>query len=271
MRRFRGHFEDLRRARQDLAQRLVVVIFHTVDRPKRSRRERQRPTRVVAPTTVNGAARDAGTRARSLPIITSRRQKFLHRRIKPLLDRALAKRWISSIKALRRLERGQDRGQVARVLDAGPRLCANLRHSAAIILHSVVLPRPGRPVEQDVIDGLFAPACSLQQDIQILFDPSPANIFSQPRGRSYLNYLFFFAHLWRDEASTCSAPGIILVKRAFYGRLVFHYSKVQRRGRVPRSPSFFLLRSQSRKADPIGNSSVTSHSAAVRSHKKSFQ
>ena len=129
--------------------------------PKRSRSGVvSRPARVVAPTSVNGGRSSVTTRAPGALADRDRQLAVLHRRVERLLERA--------VQAVDLVD--EEDGCAARARSATRRCrpCARApgrrsartatSSSAARICASDVLPRPGGPGEQDVVERLAARA-----------------------------------------------------------------------------------------------------------------
>ena len=87
-----------------------------------------------------------------------RQPAVLHRRVEGLLQRARQAVDLVDEEHAARLERGEERGDVALALERRARRSARTarRARAATICASEVLPRPGRAGEQDVVERLAA-------------------------------------------------------------------------------------------------------------------
>ena len=126
--------------------------------PKRSRSGVvSRPARVVAPTSVNGG-RSSVTTLRPRPLADGDRQlAVLHRRIERLLERAVEAVDLVDEEHAARLERGQQRGDVALALE---RRAGGLHERHVELggddLRERRLAEPRRPGEQDVVERLAA-------------------------------------------------------------------------------------------------------------------
>ena len=113
---------------------------------------------MVAPTSVNGG-RSSVERARRGPLADDDVDaEVLHRRVEDLLDGAVEAVDLVDEQHVARLERREDRGEVALALErrARRRAEADAELVRARSCASVVLPRPGGPDEQDVVERLAA-------------------------------------------------------------------------------------------------------------------
>ena len=154
--------------------------------PKRSRSGVvSRPARVVAPTSVNGGRSRVTVRAPAPwpSTIGSWRSSIAGYSVSSI---ARLRRWISSMK---KTDPGSSAVRKAAMSalrsSAGPAVCTNgAPSSAAMMWASEVLPRPGGPGEQDVVERLLAALGRLDEDLELAVTCSWLTKSSSRRGRS---------------------------------------------------------------------------------------
>src|SRR5579875_360113 len=228
---FGRHLENLSRADQNLAQGIIVVVFHAIDSPE---------------AVAQGSCQRANARrcayyrkrwqreaqgARAWPFADHHIQgEILHRRIQPLLYSAGQTVNLIDKQDFAGLQRGQNRGQVAGVLNSRARSCFQTHtHLGGNDIAERCLAQARRTVEQNMIDGLAALERGLQQNIKIFFNLLLSNIFGQAaRAKASLDGLFFFTHLWGDETVGHIVLLLLPLKRVFHAVCLFIISKFDR-------------------------------------------
>ena len=163
--------------------------------------------RVVAPIRVNGGRSSVSVRAAGPWPDDDVEPEVLERRIEDLLRRAVEPVDLVDEEDVARLERGQDRGDVALPLerragdlaDADPELVADdLRERG--------LAEPGRAGEQDVVERLAARLRRVERDLQLLLDPLlPDEVAERTRPQRPLD-LLLAARRERQVARSCVMP-----------------------------------------------------------------
>ena len=160
--------------------------------PKRSRSGVvSSPARVVAPTSVNGGRSSVTTRAPGALADGDRQLAVLHRRIEGLLQRARQAVQLVDEEDAARLERGQERGDVALALE---RRAGGLHERDVELggedLGQRGLAEAGRAGEQDVVERLAARGRGLERDRQLLAQRGLADeLLEAPRAQRAVELL----------------------------------------------------------------------------------
>ena len=136
-----------------------------------------RPARVVAPTTVNGLR--LSRRLRALRPLADHHveREVLHRRVEDLLDRAVEAVDLVDEQDVALVERGEDRGEVARPLDRRPARVADVHAELARDdRREGRLAEAGRAVQQDVVGRLSPALRRLEQHVEARLDLALADV-----------------------------------------------------------------------------------------------
>src|SRR5262249_28645370 len=145
--------------------------------------------------------------------------EVLERRVQDLLDGAVQAVDLVDEEHVARLERGEDRGDVALALERGARdLADGDAELAADDLREGGLAEAGRAGEQNVVERLPAPARRVERHRELLLDPFLADeVGERLRAERTVVLLLRLVHRRRDEplahaacfsaARTCSSTG----------------------------------------------------------------
>src|SRR5581483_6195525 len=184
--------QDPRRAPDDLREltRLVVAEPERHPEPVAERRRQQARARGRPDEGERGQVEREGARRRPLAD-DDVEAEVLERGIEDLLDGRVQAVDLVDEEHVARLERGEDRRQVALALDGGAR---NRADADAELLADDVrearLAEPGRPDEEHVVERLAARACRRERDLELLLDPLlPHELREPPRAQGHVEGL----------------------------------------------------------------------------------
>ena len=194
--------EDAGRAAHDRREldRAVVVEPEREAEAVAQRRRQQPGARRRADQGERRQVERQRARSRALPD-DDVEPEVLERRIEDLLRRAVEAVDLVDEEDVARLERGQDRGDVALPLERRPGDLPDA--DTELVAHDLRerrLAEPGRPGEQDVVERLAARLRRVERDLQLLLDPLlPDEVGERARPQRPLDLLLGVAEHRRQE------------------------------------------------------------------------